>query len=101
MHKKCLINRKGEIIKMMIILLLILVGFCIWTLFPTIEKKNKEIKLELGEKPITCPTCGSTSVSIQKQRFKFLEKVSRGNFLPGGINENKNYRVCMKCGKKF
>jgi ribosomal protein L37E len=100
-----LINKKRRIIKMMIIIriiLLILFGLCIWAIFPTIRKENKEIKSELGSQPITCPTCGSTSITVQKQRFKLpLENVSRGNFLPDGINENKSHRVCMKCGKKF
>lgn len=83
---------------MMLIILLIFFGLCIWAIFPTIKKENKEIKSELGKQPITCPTCGSTSITIQKKRFKLLEKVSRGNFLPDVNNE---LRVCMKCGKKF
>jgi len=92
----------------MIIILLIFFGLCIWGLVPKTKKENRERKSELGKQPITCPRCGSTSITIQKQGFELLKKVSRGgalsgglDFLPDGINENKNHRVCMKCGKKF
>jgi DNA-directed RNA polymerase subunit RPC12/RpoP len=67
-----------------------------------------KIPFVLAKQPIACPVCDSTSISIQRQRFKLLKKVSRGgalsgglDFLPDGINENKNHRVCMECGKKF
>ena len=90
-----------------IIILLLFFGLCIWGIIPNLKKENKERKSELGKKPITCPRCGSTSITIQK-RFELLKKVSRGGavsgglqFLPNGINANNNHRVCIKCGKKF
>jgi len=94
-------------IKMIIIILLIFFGLCIWGIVPNIKKENGERKSELSNQPITCPRCGSTSITIQK-RYELLKKVSRGGavsgglqFLPNGINTNNNRRVCMQCGKKF
>ncbi len=76
-------------------------------IFPNLKKENREGNSELGNQPITCPRCGSTSITIKK-RFELLKKFSRGgalsgglDFLPNGVSENKNHRVCMKCGKKF
>lgn len=92
---------------MIIILLIIFLGFCIWGIVPNLKKENRDKKSELSNQAFTCPRCGSTSITIQK-RFELLKNLGKGGavsgglqFLPHGIDENSNHRVCMKCGKKF
>lgn len=72
----------------------------------TIEKNlaDREARKRLPH----CPKCRSTSIVTQKQGFG-VGKAAAGVILTGGllgaaaggINANKNWNVCQKCGHKW
>lgn len=55
----------------MIIKKIILIFFwlCIWCIIPNTKKENRDGRLELSKQPITCPRCGSDSITIQETRI--------------------------------
>lgn len=66
------------------------------------------IENEEYESKLHCPKCRSTSIITQKQGFGIGKAAAgvllTGNLLAaaaGGINANKNWNVCQKCGHKW
>lgn len=70
-------------------------------------QKNRDSREARKHQP-HCPKCRSTSIITQKQGFGVGKAAAgvllTGNLLAaaaGGINANKNWNVCQKCGHKW
>lgn len=74
-----------------------------------LKRQNEVLSQREAEKNLPhCPKCRSTSIITQKQGFG-IGKAAAGVILTGGllgaaaggINANKNWNVCQKCGHKW
>lgn len=74
------------------------------------EKRLDSIrKYEYASKPVSCPKCGSTSISTQKRGFKWgraIAGVALTGFIDigavaGAAGSNKMINVCQRCGHQW
>lgn len=74
------------------------------------EKRLDSIRrYENSSKPVTCPKCGSTSISTQKRGFKLGRAIAGAaltGFLDvgavaGAAGSNKMINVCQRCGHQW
>ena len=71
-------------------------------------EKELDARREASKNLPRCPECLSTSIITQKQGFGIGKAAAgvllTGNLLgiaAGGINANKNWNICQKCGHKW
>lgn len=68
-----------------------------------------ELDRNIKSKPVSCPKCGSTSISTQKRGFKWGRAIAGAaltgfvgtGLVAGAAGSNKMINVCQRCGHQW